>query len=132
MILAARGQCLLRVIRDRFPHTADALHAASSGARGPDCPTRALLAIYPSLTTIDLSRDVLQGADCPMAVVDAAGAGWSELGTPERVARFWDELRPMILGVRTGESEAERTAGSPLHRGTAAVGSGGIRLSPPG
>jgi mannose-1-phosphate guanylyltransferase len=131
MILVARGQYLLRVIRSRFPHTSDALRVATPGSGCPDCPTRALLAIYPSLTTIDLSRDVLQRADCSMAVVAAAAVGWSELGTPERVVEFWDELRPQIHGTSTGEPAPTRTASSPLRRGMAAAVSEEIRLSPP-
>jgi mannose-1-phosphate guanylyltransferase len=91
LIFAARGRRVLSLIRRRFPQTADALRGAMV-AEDPTSPTPELGAIYPHLATIDLSRDVLECSDCPMAVTPATRVGWSELGTPDRIAAFCDEM----------------------------------------
>lgn len=99
LILAARGRCVLSLIRRRYPEAADALRGAVVLAEEPLASTRALEAIYPGLSRIDLSRDVLECSDCPMAVTPASGVGWSELGTPERVTAFSDEVHASGLAA---------------------------------
>lgn len=131
MILAASGQNLLHVIRSRFPHTADALRVAICRVEHPDRLARALSAIYPGLTTIDLSKDVLEQARCSMVVTVAGAVGWSELGTPDRVVEFWDELQPSIIGLSTGKPTSNRPVDSPVHSEVATADTDPIRLSPP-
>ncbi len=92
LIFAGRGRCLLSLIRKRFPREADALRGAAVLAEEPILLTRALEAIYPNLETIDFSKDVLECADCPMAMTQATRVGWSELGTPDRMVGFWEEV----------------------------------------
>ena len=128
MILATSGRYLLRTIRDRFPHSTSALRVAMASAGDPECLERALMAIYPSLTTIDLSHDVLQCSDCSLAVATATDVGWMELGTPDRVARFWDEIHPTIMGRKT--SKELLPSDTPSLAGIGA-GSGKIQLGPP-
>jgi len=130
-ILAARGRCLLRSIRDRFPHTVDALRVATARVEDPGTLSEVLAVVYPGLTSADLSRDVLQRTGCSLVVTRADAVGWSELGTPERVTRFWDEIHPSRIGLR-----ADRAAGAkppPTSRYASATPSrtGPIRLQPP-
>ena len=41
--------------------------------------------LYPTLETLDFSRDVLQGQESTLRVLTVPDCGWSDLGTPERV-----------------------------------------------
>jgi mannose-1-phosphate guanylyltransferase len=43
-------------------------------------------ALYPQLPTLDFSRDVLQGQESRLRVLTVPACGWSDLGTPRRVA----------------------------------------------
>ena len=42
------------------------------------------------LATLEFSRDILQGQKGLLRVLPVASCGWSDLGTPERVARALD------------------------------------------
>lgn len=132
LILAARGRQLLRAIRERFPHTVDALRVATVREERPDRLARTLSAVYPALSTADLSKDVLEPGNHAMVVVAAGAVGWAELGTPDRVLRFWDELHPDTLGRTTASSSV--TAARHAFTATTASASGrsSIRLAPPG
>ena len=50
----------------------------------PDCP--AAERVYPMLKTLDFSHDILQGQESTLRVLKVPDCGWSDLGTPERVA----------------------------------------------
>ncbi len=50
----------------------------------PACP--AAERVYPTLRTLDFSRDILQGQESTLRVLKVPDCGWSDLGTPERVA----------------------------------------------
>jgi mannose-1-phosphate guanylyltransferase len=92
LIFAACGRRVLRVIRERFPLAADMIRGALVLAEDPTSVARALASVYPDLEEIDLSKDVLEGSDCPMAMTPASRVGWSELGTPDRIATFCKEM----------------------------------------
>jgi mannose-1-phosphate guanylyltransferase len=102
LIFAACGRSVLRLIRGCFPHTVDALREAMERAGDPTSRTRALAAIYPNLASIDFSRDVLERGGCTMRMMPAAAVGWCELGTPERLAAFWDEQHPAVIRGSAG------------------------------
>jgi len=131
LIFAARGRYLLQVIRERFPHTVAALRVAVSPEIDLDRQALALAAIYPGLTNIDLSADVLQHVTGSMAVTPAIDVGWSELGTPDRVCAFWDEIRPARIGRKPSGSPASRPAAASALFSASAAGGGGISLRPP-
>lgn len=84
-ILVASARALLALVEARLPRLFEALILArlaeAGGAR------LALGDAYRSLPVNDFSRDVLQGAEARLGVVPVAGCGWSDLGTPERLAR---------------------------------------------
>jgi hypothetical protein len=56
---------------------------------------------YETLPTRDFSRDVLEGQESRLEVVRLAPCGWSDLGTPQRVAQTLARLprstRPTAL-----------------------------------
>jgi mannose-1-phosphate guanylyltransferase len=85
-IIAASGRALLSLFRERFPEIVevmqqavrkDALAASNGGA---------VMRLYERLPAMDFSRDILaQQADL-LRVLAVPQCGWSDLGTPERVA----------------------------------------------
>jgi hypothetical protein len=49
-------------------------------------PEAALERLYADLATIDFSSQVVEGTPAPLHVVPVPACGWSDLGTPQRVA----------------------------------------------
>jgi mannose-1-phosphate guanylyltransferase len=98
-IFASTGTAL----RERFEETLPALmqrYRRILGAGAYD--VRALTALYESLSETDFSRDVLQRSATRLRVVAVPSCGWTDLGTPARLAswldrhreaRFWSEQR---------------------------------------
>ncbi len=80
-IFAARAQSLLGLMRERAPHVVAAMQAALGGPQ-----PSALDTLYASLPDLDFSRDILTGAEQRLQVVPAGECGWTDLGTPRRVA----------------------------------------------
>jgi mannose-1-phosphate guanylyltransferase len=91
MVIAARARTLLQVCRKQLPD----LTACFVGALTlpPDTRDAVVRARYPGLPTRDFSRDVLTGAAGLLVYRIPAEAGWSDLGTPDRVAK-WLAAKP--------------------------------------
>lgn len=86
-IMAARVQTLLVLYAQRYAPVLSALRAAAAqDAHDPSTPD-AVRRIYRTLPTLDFSRDVLEGAESSLRVLATPACGWSDLGTPERVAQ---------------------------------------------
>jgi mannose-1-phosphate guanylyltransferase len=85
-ILAARARTLLRLYVRRLPDLVDRLGQALARDRAG---TRAahVERAYDGLEPSDFSRDLLEGSEECLTVVRVDACGWSDLGTPERVAR---------------------------------------------
>jgi hypothetical protein len=49
--------------------------------------------IYQNLRTVDFSKDVLQGRESMLRVLNVPHCGWTDLGTPERVGRILEGLQ---------------------------------------
>lgn len=77
-LFAARARALWEVCEALVPEVALPLATAVS---------RSWHAIYPDIPSRDFSKAVLERAAPSLAVVTAGPCGWSDLGTPERVAR---------------------------------------------
>ena len=79
-IFAAEVSTIVELVQARYPRVVEDL--ATAVACGPD----AVAAAYDWLPTLDFSRDVLQGAEERLRVLRVPPCGWSDLGTPPRVA----------------------------------------------
>ncbi len=70
---------------------------------------RAITELYARLQAVDFSRDILSGQEASIGVVRVPPCGWSDLGTPEHVARTLAHMptgeRP--TGTRTDHLMAE-------------------------
>jgi mannose-1-phosphate guanylyltransferase len=85
-IFAANGASLLGMLRERIPSSVEEM--ATALAR--DDRTHALAELYERLEAVDFSRAIMQGAERSLRVIAAPQCGWTDLGTPKRVA---DTLR---------------------------------------
>jgi mannose-1-phosphate guanylyltransferase len=81
-IFAADVVSLLELFRQQMP---DSVHAMVHAMVQQDS-VRALAELYSKLPTTDFSRSITQGSERALRVVAAPSCGWSDLGTPKRVA----------------------------------------------
>lgn len=83
-ILAARAGDLLTMVRRRLPWlTWSMLEAARVETSRRDST---LAALYQGMIPADFSKEVLQGSEEALHVARVPDCGWTDLGTPERVA----------------------------------------------
>lgn len=92
-IFSAGAATIIELMRSRHPELVDDLETATARGAG------ALASLYDRLPTIDLSRDILAGAEQRLRVVRAAPCGWSDLGTPRRVAECVRRLPKAVAYV---------------------------------
>ncbi len=85
-IIAARASALLQLFIVRYPQlVADMWAAVDRDACRPNEP-EATRRLYRDLGTIDFSHHVIAGAEEQLRVLPVEPCGWSDLGTPKRVA----------------------------------------------
>jgi mannose-1-phosphate guanylyltransferase len=85
-IFAANGFAVLSLIRSRFPEIVEDLDTALARDANLRRGARALAEVYERMPEIDFSRHVVQGAEHRLRVMPVPRCGWSDLGTPRRVA----------------------------------------------
>jgi mannose-1-phosphate guanylyltransferase len=85
-IIAATAQALLGQFRRRMPEVFAAMRAAVRHDLYGEAGGSAIAQLYARLPTIDFSRDLLPGAEADLRVLPVPRCGWSDLGTPKRVA----------------------------------------------
>lgn len=88
-LFAADGAFLLELFARRVPE----LLAAFAEAFRSEPRGRALAELYAKLRPVDFSRAVLQGSEPSLRLRIVAPCGWTDLGTPERVAKCIEGLR---------------------------------------
>lgn len=109
-IIAADGQALLRLFEQHRPDVVAAMRetlrrpaAAPDLAHDPRTaldPGSALAQLYEQLPAIDFSRDMLEGRERELRVLAVSECGWSDLGTPQRVAETLHQLRTVNRSER--------------------------------
>jgi mannose-1-phosphate guanylyltransferase len=77
-------ESLLALYERRFPEVLTALDLALEREQAGDL--RAVTELYERLPTIDFSKHLLQGQERYLRAVVVPPCGWSDLGTPHRVA----------------------------------------------
>jgi mannose-1-phosphate guanylyltransferase len=85
-IFAARGQTLLRAFEARCPDVVESLRHVISSGDGEATERANLAAVYERVPCLDFSRDVLETSLRYLTVAAVPPCGWSDLGTPRRVA----------------------------------------------
>lgn len=91
-ILAASARALVALYAARYPGVLAQFTATAAGdALRPQDPLAAR-ALYPRLPSLDFSRDVLEGQEALLHVLKVPACGWSDLGTPRRVAQALNRM----------------------------------------
>src|SRR5690606_32510257 len=88
-IIAALGQTLLNLFLPRYSSIVVEMQVILSRHRSLGVPAGgwpAIVDLYTRLPSLDFSRDVLEGKVDTLCVVRVPPCGWSDLGTPRRVA----------------------------------------------
>jgi mannose-1-phosphate guanylyltransferase len=85
-ILASSAPALLSLFRSQVPGIVRELRAAVQGDLQSG-GTAAVARLYAQLPTIDFCGHILQGREEVLRVLPVPSCGWSDLGTPERVAK---------------------------------------------
>ncbi len=85
-ILAASARALLGLYTARHPSLVADMSRAVEQDGDDSLDANAARALYPQLPTLDFSRDVVQGQESRLRVLTVPACGWSDLGTPQRVA----------------------------------------------
>jgi mannose-1-phosphate guanylyltransferase len=106
-IIAADATELLRLYERRCPDIVARMRRLISLETAETCHSRALAELYDELPDLDFSREILQGHEQHLAVIAVPECGWSDLGTPRRVADALLELQISTLPDRSiGKSRA--------------------------
>jgi mannose-1-phosphate guanylyltransferase len=90
--LAPSARALLSLFNNGFRLTIRRLRSVIEATRGAGTDVTFFTDMYRTLPTLDFSRDVLEGQEARLQVLPIPPCGWTDLGTPERVARTLQRL----------------------------------------
>lgn len=93
-IFAAHGPALLGMIREAFPESVERLETALARDARLGSRSIALEEAYEDIAAVDFSRGVMQNVASRLRVLTAPACGWSDLGTPQRVAKALKRFEP--------------------------------------
>jgi mannose-1-phosphate guanylyltransferase len=85
-ILVARAATFVESIALRYPAEVAAFRGAWQRIARGERAANELERLYETLPEIDFSRHVVEGTSAPLHVIPVPACGWSDLGTPQRVA----------------------------------------------
>jgi mannose-1-phosphate guanylyltransferase len=93
-MLAARAETLLSIYEQAAPRLLTRVaRTVKERGWGPD----ALEPLYESIPTLDFSRDLLRTAPHRLRLIVVPPCGWTDLGTPARIARWMAAHVPKAL-----------------------------------
>lgn len=92
-IIAADARALIGLFERRCPDIVASMRAVVRGARAGRQVDAGLAGLYQLLPELDFSHAVLTGEEAHLRVLSVPECGWSDLGTPDRVAEALDGLR---------------------------------------
>ena len=95
-LMVASGRALTALYLRRRPSLLHALSFAPRRGDGALDPI-ALARLYASIPSSDFSRELLQGSEDRLSLVPVPYCGWSDLGTPARLAACVHLVRPQAV-----------------------------------
>jgi mannose-1-phosphate guanylyltransferase len=100
-IIACRARSLLDLYLARCPAVVGALRAIDLH------DDAAVARVYDGLPSLDFSRDIVVGQEDRFAVMPVPHCGWSDLGTPQRLAQTLERhlARPVAAGAASSTGE---------------------------
>jgi mannose-1-phosphate guanylyltransferase len=99
-IIVAAGQGLLQLFEHRYPQLVKDLRSVVELLAREPADFAELSNRYEQLPQIDFSRDVLEVFSSSLRLVRVPACGWSDLGTPKRVAETLRRLEPHEVRIR--------------------------------
>lgn len=99
-IFASGAQTLVDVMHQHMPRAVVDMRDILQSQAEASAADPALQGFYKDLLPIDFSRTVLQQSQEALRLVTAPACGWTDLGTPNRVAKVLTELQCNASGVR--------------------------------
>jgi len=105
-IFAVEGGRLLELFMERFPENTREISALAAKIGDPTHPSWALSHLYERLCDVDFSHHVLQLHVADLRVIPVAHCGWSDLGTPQRVAERVKLLAGNVFGANGASAAA--------------------------
>jgi mannose-1-phosphate guanylyltransferase len=121
-IVAARARSLVDLIRAKDAALVERMRGAWRLDAHALTGYSAVDALYRNLLPLDFSRDVAEGREASLSVLRVLPCGWSDLGTPERVARAL--LKPGSLGAEHAAQSAPLSLAERLRQREAAAVAG--------
>ena len=98
-IIAASVRALLRVFERRFPEIVMEMRGVVQRDLQRIDNDIATADLYDRLPDLDFSRHVLEGQESVLRMVPVPQCGWSDLGTPKRVAETLRRLPPQRMAA---------------------------------
>ena len=102
-IFWAHATTLLALIRGWLPEIVEEMTNALAGDWRRNEGAPALEELYERLPIVDFSRGVMQGSESVLRVSIAPACGWTDLGTPRRVAQTLQRF-PLASAIRPPQS----------------------------
>jgi mannose-1-phosphate guanylyltransferase len=106
-IIAASAQALVDLFLPRFAPLVMEMQVIMNRTSSVGLPAAAgwaaLVDMYERLPQLDFSRDILEGRESKLRVVNVPACGWSDLGTPKRVG---ETLQRIPLDLSSLSSDA--------------------------
>jgi len=91
-IIVADACALLGLFERRYPNIIARMRSLIGSCAREASPSDGLAELYEELPDLDFSRSILQGQERYLRVVAVPDCGWSDLGTPARVAAALSDL----------------------------------------
>jgi mannose-1-phosphate guanylyltransferase len=93
-IIAATGRALLRMFERSHADIVMEMRGVVQHDRLDPTDAIAAVDLYDRLPTLDFSRDIVEGQEANLQVLTVPPCGWSDLGTPKRVAETLRRIPP--------------------------------------
>jgi len=106
-ILAASGRTLVELFEEKLPGVTAKMQDALASDPGDGSTTDVLARTYEGLGSFDFCRDLLEGLEDRLSVVPVPLCGWSDLGTPDRVARCIDRIADTPRSITRTETRLD-------------------------
>ena len=103
-IVVSTGLALIELVRKRFPELVSVMLAAFESDRREGSEGAAMAELYEKLPAVDFSRDILTEQLSDLRVIPVRPCGWSDLGTPKRIADTLRRLPRPVCATSTRSS----------------------------
>ena len=102
-IVVSTGLALLELFLTRVPGIVNAMRRAQQSDAEAHSSGAAMTELYQRLPIIDFSRDIVAGQESALRALPVPRCGWSDLGTPKRVAEALSRCpRPNVVSLHPG------------------------------